>query len=645
MGSPASGRRLVLETGGIFLLVAGLLAGLASCANPQRPGGGPRDETPPTIVDTRPDRDTVNVPSDTRSVYVEFSEYVERSTLQRALTVTPPFDQRLRFSWSGRGVTIEFPESLRDSTTYLLTFDTNLSDAHGVSLDDPLKVAFSTGPRINRGQVQGRVVEPQQGQGQARVDVYAYALPESELGPPDSLPDRPAYRTQTAEDGSFRLEYMREQEYFILALRDNNRNRRPDPAEPYAVPPRPALAADSGRAEVPVPWLLTQADTLRPQFQQVQPLSRQRLRLSFNEPIQLASRRPADWTLRDSVADAPVAVRAVYRAPARDDAVILRTATMEPVRHTLPLTSGLVTDTLDQPLVPDTARFEAVSRVDTTRTRFRTFVPEGVSPDSTGAHPLLPDWQPGIRFNQAPDSSVFREVVIVEDTMGRRRSFSLTSEDGRTYRIQPDSVLLAGESVDVTVDGTRLAGPDTTYQRRFRRVTNRMLGELEGEAAFETVTRGASPESGAPTGPDGAVSAEQDVAAPDTGRVDTTTNRSGLRSMTGPLVVELIPTQSSFPLERRRQVVAPGSTFVFQALPQGTFRFRVFRDRNENGRWDGGKIRPFAPAEALSWSQQTTDSRPRWTTELSTPLRIPVMGPRSTSVPAPDTTAADSLTR
>lgn len=642
---PMIGRTSLLETAGVVLTIMGLLVGLASCANPQRPSGGPRDETPPSIVDTRPTRDTVNVPSDTRSVYIEFSEYVERSTLQRALTVTPPFDQRLRFSWSGRGVTIEFPESLRDSTTYLLTLDTNLSDAHGVSLDDPLRVAFSTGPRINRGEVRGRVVDPQQGQGQARVDVYAYALQESEEEPPDSLPDRPAYRTQTAEDGSFQLDYMREQAYFIVALQDNNRNRRPDPSEPFAVPPRPVLEADSGRAEVPVPWLLTEIDTLGPRFQQAQPLSRQRLRLSFNERIQLASRRPADWALRDSVADATVAVQAVYRAPARNDAVILRTAPMDPVPHVLPLSSGLVSDTLDQPLVPDTARFEAVSQVDTTRTRFRSFVPEGLSADSTEAYPLLPDWQPGIRFNQAVDSSAFREVVIVEDTMGRPRSYSLTSEDGRTYRIQPDSVLLPGESMDVVVEGTRLAGPDSTYRRRFRRVTNQVLGELEGEAVFETATRGDSLAPAGETSPEGAAATEQEAATADTGRVDTASGHPDSGGATGPLVVELIPTQSSFPLERRRQRVPPGSTFVFSSLPQGTFRFRVFQDRNENGRWDGGQIRPFVAAEPIAWSQQTTDSRPRWTTALSAPLRIPVLDSRSTSAPAPDTTAVDSLNR
>lgn len=631
--------REYVELGCALSLVGGLLVALASCANPRPPSGGPQDDTPPSIAETRPVRDTVNVPTDTRSVYVEFSEYVERTTLRQALSITPSFEQRLQFSWSGRGVTIEFPESLRDSTTYLLTFDTNLSDAHGVSLDDPLTVAFSTGPRIARGEIRGRVVEPQEGSAQSGVDVYAYVVSDAAAEPPTPLPDRPTYRTQTGQDGSFAFSYMREQLYFVVALRDNNRNRRPDPSEAVAVPPRVALEADSAQAEVPVPWLLARRDTVAPRLQQAQSLSRQRVRLTFSEPIQLSSRRPGDWVLRDSVADDPVGVQSVYRPPDRSDAVVLRTAPMENVRHTLPLTSAIVEDTLGHGLVQDTARFQAVSRTDTAQTRFRSFVPQDLVPDSAGVYPLLPEWQPGVRFNQAPDTSRFVEAVALRDTTGASRPHSLTSEDGRTFRFQPDSALAPGSFVDVVVDGRAFAGPDSTYRRRFRRVTDRVLGELEGRALVADTTGGVSfsETEGTHVGPD--------PAAPesDSGSVDTTSAAADSVASEGPLVVELIPTQSAFPLEGRRQTVAPGSTFVFRELPEGTFRFRAFQDRNGNEQWDEGQIQPYTPSEPIMWSQQTIDSRPRWTTALPAPLRIPVLRSEEAPVSAPDTAAVDSL--
>ena len=617
---------------GLLFVLGWIVVLVGSCANPVAPSGGPRDETPPSVVKTRPVRDTVNVPTDTRSVTIAFSEYVERSTLPQALSVTPRFEGRIRFDWSGRSVDLELPTSLRDSTTYLFRLGTDLSDVRGVSIEQPITIAFATGPRINQGEIQGRVVGPAQATPQPRVNVYAYAMSDSAMAPPTPLPERPAYRTQTGEDGTFAFEYLREQRYYVVALKDNNRNRQPDPAEPFAVPPRPALQAGSRSPGVPVPWLLTKIDTLAPRFERAQSLSRRRLRLSFNEPVRLAERRPGAWALRDSVAGTRVPVRAVYRSPDRADAVILRTAPMEARRHALPLSSGLVTDTLGQALVPDTARFRAVSRADTTRTRFQAFVPQDLSADTAGAYALLPDQLPGVRFNQAPDSTTLDRVLALQDTTGRAQPYSLATEEGRTYQIRPEAPLPGGAFVEVTVDGRPLAGPDTTYTRRFRRVTADVLGALEGRAILADTTR---------AGREAPVDDTLGAAPPDTGRVDTirVPRRDSLRRA-GPVVVELIPTESAFPLDRRTLTTPPGSTFVFRELPEGAFRFRAFLDRNRNGRWDGGQIHPYVPAEPVTWSTESTESRPRWTNVLSAPLRIPLLRP--SPPPVPDTTARDT---
>lgn len=626
------------------LVAGGMLVVLFSCANPQPPGGGPRDETPPTIRRTNPVQDTTNVPTDTRSVYVEFSEYVQRSTVPQALSITPEFDGRIRFDWSGQGVNIELPTSLRDSTTYLFTFDKNLSDAHGVSLNEPVRVAFATGPRINKGELRGRVVEPTNGDPRGQMDVFAYGLAGQDTTFTDSLPERPAYRTQTGDDGRFTFRYMREQQYYVVAVRDNNRNRRPDPGEAYAVPPRFAIQVDRGSAAVPVPWLLTKADTVRPKFQRAQVRSQRRIRLIFSEPIQLDSRRPTDWSLRDSVGEGPVDVRSVYRPAGRSDALVLRTATMDTTRHLLPLTSRLVSDTLDQSLVPDTARFQGVSRSDTTQTRFRAFVPEDLSPDSAGTFPLLPGQQPGIRFNQSVDSSTLRRVVTVQDTAGESMAYTLTTRNGRTYRIQSDPPLSAGAVLEVLVDGGTIAGLDTTRGRRFRRVTDRVLGGLEGTSSFSTVSRSDSAgrefEEGPPTMEDSVGGGETTNARRTFAGPEVRPDSQG----EGPIVVELIPTETSLPVDTKQQTVVPESTFVFRGLPQGTFRFRAYGDRNENGRWDGGLIHPYEPPEPMTWTDESTDSRPRWTNVISAPLEIPIFVPGPRSEPSrSDTTGVDSL--
>jgi len=641
-------------------LVAGcvvlLLVLVASCANPVAPSGGPRDETPPSVVRTQPVRDTVNVPTSTEALRIEFSEYIERSSLPEALSVTPTFEQRPQFSWSGRSVEIEFPSPLRDSTTYIFSLDATLSDAHGVSLESPLTVAFSTGSKINRGQIKGEVVDASTGASRQRVDVYAYALSPDAVVRPRPLPDRPSYRTQTGEDGTFGFDYMREGRYYVVALRDNNRNRQPDAGEPFAVPPRLALRADSGAAAVPVPWLLAQSDTTAPRLQQVRPVSRRHFRVSFDEPVRLQTRAPEAWAPQDSVRGTRVEVQSVYAVPNRASAVVVRTAPMRDARYRLPLARGVVADTLGQPLVPDTARFQAATRADTTRTRVREFlpaVPTAVGRDSTGAHPLLPGVQPGVRFNQAPDSVQLRRGISARDTTGEPRAFSLATKDGTAYRLQFDPPLAPGRYVDVMVAGEAFARADTMYQRRFRRVTSRVLGALAGRVRVADTVREGALSGDRPPGDTTALllppsltdrDEADTLAVPpfDSSAAPPDSRRDRVDSLFygGPVAIGLTIDESSLPVEPRRLTTPPGSTFVFEELPDGQYRFRVYLDRNENGQWDAGQIQPYVPAEPVTWLREPVEARPRWTTELPSPLRIPVLAPvpRGRDQPAPDTT-------
>ena len=78
-------------------LLLALFVLLTACANPVPPSGGPEDTTPPSVVRSRPVSDTVNVPTSTQSLRIEFSEYVERGSLPRAITVTPAFERPLEY--------------------------------------------------------------------------------------------------------------------------------------------------------------------------------------------------------------------------------------------------------------------------------------------------------------------------------------------------------------------------------------------------------------------------------------------------------------------------------------------------------------------------------------------------------------------
>lgn len=580
---------------------------VAGCANPVPPRGGPRDTTPPSLRRSTPEADAVNVPTNTRIIRLEFTEYVERGSFVQALSLTPAFERRLEFDWDGRAVEIALPDTLRDNTTYIVTVDATFSDAHGVSLNEPLSLAFSTGPRINQGKIAGRIVTPSAGAAAPKIDVYAYPVPDTATRAPHPLPERPAYRTQTGEDGAFTFSHMREQDYFVIGVQDANRNRLPDRQESFAAPPRLRIPADSVATEVPVPWLLARVDTVAPSPQRVRSPSNRRLVLQFNEPVRLRHRRTRPWTLRDSMANTRVPIQSVYQAPGASNAITLRTAPMRPRRHRLTVPPATVADTLHNAVAPDTLGFLPAEASDTVRTRFRTFLPQPSAADTAGVL-LLPDVPPRLRFNQPPDSAQLHQAVTAQSTSGPSRTVTLTTEDGTTYRLAFDPPLNLGKTVTVAVRGDLVAGVDTAVTRRYRRISNRQLGGLEGQVVLDTTTV----------------------------RVDTTQRLPSNRrarsqssprpdSLSLPFVVELIPTNTPVPMRRRNVRVRGDSTFVFDQLPDGSFRFRAFLDRNRNNRWDPGTIVPYRPPEPLAWITQPVDSRPRWTNVLPEPLRIVVL--------------------
>jgi len=650
---------------------------LTACANPVPPSGGPRDETPPRVVRSLPPADSVNVATSTRSIRLEFSEYVQRGSLPRAISLTPAFDEPLRYDWDGRAVNVELPDVLRDSTTYILTLGTELQDTRGVSLSEPITVAFSTGPRINQGRIAGRVVDPARGRPQQGVDVYAYAA-ESNAAP-DSLPDRPAYRTQTGEDGTFTFDYMREQRYTVVALRDNNRNRQPDRGEPFAPPPRATFTADSLGARIPVPWLLASTDTRPPTAQRARPITRQRVAVRFSEPVRLPRRATDRWMLRDTTRGDAVSINTIYRSPDASAEIVLRTGAMQETGHRLVLADSAVTDTVGNPLRADTVRFEGVGLPDTLQTRFSAFGPPRLEADSAGTLPLLPGVAPTLTFNQGPGDATVREAVSVQDTLGHRRSISIASANGVRFEVRFDSALVAGQMVDIRVDANALRGADTTYVQRYRRVVRDVLGELEGRVVLgdTAVAPMASPSAPAPASPGDTLSSlgrdtsgvgpggrppggipdtrsddsigtdslaadtlSTDAVAADTLSADTLatdasrptgatadtarTTDAPADSLRPPpaIVVELRAEQSALPVAPDSLVTVPDSAFVFGELPEGSYRFRAFIDRNENGRWDPGSVVPYRPPEPITWSTQPVDSRKRWTTVLPAPLRI-----------------------
>lgn len=559
-------RKKTWHRGTACLWTLGLLA--VGCASPLPPTGGPPDKTPPVIAKTEPVAGAVLVTAE--KVRIEFSEYIEEASFVRAFSITPEFDQPPKIHWKGKRVDLSFHEAFRANTTYVLTLDNNLRDLHGVALRKPLTLAFSTGSEINKGRLSGRVLAPGHGNGLPGMDVYAYAVEDSL--PPDSLPARPDYRTQTDENGHFLFEYMSEEPFFVIALRDRNRNRMPDPNEAYAVPPRPAFRpAIAVSNDDSLRWIATTRDTIPPVLRQVQPRSNRRFALRFSEPVHLARTDTSGWILRDSTTARRQPIGAVYSPTLMPQQVMVLTDSLPPVVHSIYFAA--IEDSSGNPAVPSTRSFAPSPAPDTLRLRFIGFLPDTLTAAPDGVFPLRLGARSGVRFNEPIPDEQFSDVVSVTDTLGRALPYSRRTTDGVSYQFQIDSPMPGVVKVDV--NGNQLGQADTVYTRRYHPLTKDETGELSGIV---------------------------DPVVP------------GLR-------VELFAEDG--PIEI--QSITPDSTghFVFRDLPGGgRYRFRAFIDRNKNGRWDGGFIVPYRPAEPLGWSGELPPVRARWESVAEDTLRV-----------------------
>lgn len=543
-----------------------LLCIAAGCADPRLPTGGPPDRTPPELVATEPAHETVSFAGST--VRLEFSEYVDQASFLRAVSITPAPQGRIRYRWRKRRVDIRFPGPLRDQTTYLITLDNNLRDVRGVALNSPLTIAFSTGPRIDQGRIVGRVVEPLRGAGAAGMDIYAYALPDSTA--PDSLPDRPDYRTQTDEEGRFVFTHLREQPYFILGVQDRNRNGVADATEPYAVAPFAAIYATPDTTAGQLTWVVTRRDTLRPAVQRVRALSHRRLQVRFTEAVVLNMREPESWALEDSTTGRPVAVDAVYQSSTNPREVFLTTDSLSEATYSLRPDPSL-TDSSGNAMLSLLRYFSARAAADTLQLRFRGFYPAGGSGETL----LFPRERPMVLFNAPVPDAALATVISAQDSTSQAVDVRAVTEDGTAYVLEFSPPLSAEHAIAVHVrDGAQ----DSVYVQHYRRISEQELGSVSGWVVGEN-------------------GAER-------------------------LTVELYATDAATKPVATMIVDATGA-FSFGRLKEASYTIRAFDDYNGNRRWDGGELIPFAAAETIAWSAEPVSVRPRWDTALSDTLFVP----------------------
>lgn len=228
-------------SGRLLLALAVLVAG---CAKIVPPDGGDRDTTPPHVLSIEPPSGTVNFAAE--EIVFTFDEYVQLSDLNSQLIVSPPLSERPTTRLKGKKLYLSFNEELLPEVTYTLNFGEGVKD-YTENNPAELTYVFSTGSFLDSLTFSGSVTDaftgaPVKG---ARVMLYR----DTALTAP--LEQTPYYFTRTDEQGNYRLNYLAEGRYRIVALEETNMNYLyDDPSERFSFSDSlvvPGTASDSLR--------------------------------------------------------------------------------------------------------------------------------------------------------------------------------------------------------------------------------------------------------------------------------------------------------------------------------------------------------------------------------------------------------------
>jgi uncharacterized protein (DUF2141 family) len=247
-----------------------------SCAKMGAPPGGPEDKIAPQVVFTSPETDALSVDVQAR-VVLEFSEMMNRPSVETALYLSPEPGNRLRYHWKGRRLTLEYLDALEINRTHVVSVGAQAKDLQGNALENSFTLAFSTGNHIDRGAFSGLAEIPE---GLRSLSILAYS--RTDANPMSEIAD---YRIQTASDGTFELSYLAPATYRVFAVADRNFDGKWSPASEVIGTASSDVMVTEGENPY-VTFSPTLQDTTPWTMLRVKSVDRRTMNLRFNHPAQ-----------------------------------------------------------------------------------------------------------------------------------------------------------------------------------------------------------------------------------------------------------------------------------------------------------------------------------------------------------------------
>lgn len=205
----------------IFAVIIGLV--FISCANRGTPGGGPKDETPPSIIKSEPENYSTNFKGDEIRVY--FDEYIKIKDLSKQLIISPPMKTQpdvTPTSGASKYISIKIYDTLPPNTTYAFNFGNSITDNNEGNPYPYYRYVLSTGNHIDSLSVNGNIVDALKKEPETFVNVALYEV-DSIFTDSIIYKETPKYITNTLDSvTTFSIENLKPGKYMLMALKDGN---------------------------------------------------------------------------------------------------------------------------------------------------------------------------------------------------------------------------------------------------------------------------------------------------------------------------------------------------------------------------------------------------------------------------------------
>lgn len=201
-----------------------------SCAKIGNIEGGPKDITPPIMVNSKPANYALNFNS--RKIEIEFNEFLQLNDVNTQLNVSPPLKKKPKVLLYNKIIKIEIADTLLDSTTYTFNFGKAIGDFNENNIVNNFEFVVSTTNYLDSMAVKGNLYNA--------FDLKPYKDPVTVMlysSLTDTAPYRlnPTFVCRSNAKGEFYLNNIKPGKYNIYALKDvNNNNRFDPPTEEFA---------------------------------------------------------------------------------------------------------------------------------------------------------------------------------------------------------------------------------------------------------------------------------------------------------------------------------------------------------------------------------------------------------------------------